>query len=130
MAHRLALLALVLLVAPALADQTPVKKPIGTWQREADSHKITFVIKADSLTVRLENSSKVEAKAACAMTADGVLFGIITAVDRSDNGPDKGDLFSFRVAVDGKQLTVSELNGTKVNDNSRKIIEGSYTRKE
>lgn len=129
MSHRVALLALVLFVAPALAEKSTVKKPVGTWHREADGHKITFAIKADTLTVTLENGSKVEAKASYGLTADGVLFGVITAVEKGDNGPEKGDLFSFRVAVDGKQLTVSELNGTRANDNSRKLVEGTYTRK-
>ena len=66
------------------------------------------------------------------MTADGLVFGVITKVEKkgTDEGPEKGDLFSFECKIDKDMLTVSDLNGSKgVSDDGRQLLQGEYTKK-
>ena len=69
--------------------------------------------------------------AAYGLTKDGVLFGYTTKVDKkgTDDGPEKGDLFSFTYKVDGDALTISDLNGSKPpSDPAKALIQGEYKR--
>jgi hypothetical protein len=121
----------VLLVLPlfSLAEKpTPSKKPLGTWQRQSEGLKITFAIKPDSLQLTLvdESGNKTKADAAIGLTNNNLLFGVITEVDSSGQGPEKGDLFSFNYEVKNGQLVISDLKGTRVNDEARKHVEGEY----
>ncbi|MFO0877556.1 MAG: hypothetical protein U0840_09290 [Gemmataceae bacterium] len=126
MSSRLMLCAIVLaLPFTVLAEEKVSKKPQGTFVREADGQKITLSFKADAMTVTV-GDDHVVVEAAYAVTGD-VLFGSITKVKKQgDGGPDKRDLFSFQFAVKDKELIVSELKGTQVNDDSRRLVEGTY----
>src|SRR5262245_52495869 len=131
MLRTVAALLLVLAVGPlALAAEKAAKKPLGTWTRESDGRKLTFGFKDDTMTVRFSHGDrKFEATAAYGVTDEGLLFGVFTKSDKKEGegGPDKGQLFSFRYEVKGNELTISDLNGTKVNDEARKHVEGVYT---
>ncbi len=106
------------------------KKPVGTWTRGADEQKITWIIKADTLTLKLKaGDTDLTIHAKYGVTDDNVLFAVITKIEKgeSDGGPSKGDLFSFSYSTTKKELTLSDLKGTRVNDDARKLIEGVYT---
>ncbi len=70
--------------------------------------------------------------AAYGETADGLVFGVITKVEKkgTDEGPEKGVLFSFQCKVDKDTLTVSDLNASAgVSDTGRQLLQGEYTKK-
>jgi hypothetical protein len=130
--------ALVLLLSflPAAAaekaDKAPAR-PIGTWARETDGHKVSFTFRADNtLTIKVaaEGGKSVEVTGAYGVTGEGMLFGVMTKVESTiDGGPEKGDLFGFTYSVSKGELTLSDFKGTKSNDRARKLIEGAYTKK-
>ncbi len=126
--------AAALLVASSLAlaaDKAPAK-PAGTWEREAGEAKITFEIKADgTMTLKVKHGDNtIDARASYGVTDEGVLFATMTKVEAKDGkGPEKGDLFSFSFTVSKGEMTISDLKGTKVNDQARKLVEGVYTKK-
>jgi hypothetical protein len=131
MPRRLAV-ALIALLLPALAaaeEKKAAKKPTGTYSREAGDRKLAFAFKADTLTISLTaGETKMTIEADYGVTKEGVLYGVMTKVEKkgTDAGPSKGDLFSFQFDVSGSELTISDLKGTHVNDESRKIVEGVY----
>jgi hypothetical protein len=117
---------------PAKAEKT--NKPIGTWTHTVNEFTVAFTIKPHGLTVEVAKSDaeSLTMNAAYGVTEDGVLFGVITKVDKkgTDEGPEKGDLFSFAYKVDGETLTVSDLNGSKPpSDPARQLIQGEYKAK-
>src|SRR5262249_30545552 len=131
MLRRVAALLLVLAVSRlGLAADKAAKKPLGTWSRESGDRKFTFDIKADTLTIKVtQGERKREATAAYGVTDEGLLFGVITRSDKKEGegGPEKGDLFCFQFEVKGSELTLSDLKGTRVNEDARKHVEGVYT---
>jgi hypothetical protein len=114
--------------AEADKKEEPVKKPVGSWSKESDEGKITFAFKADNtLKVTLKNNdTTIELDTDYGMSKDGYVFGRITKV-KGGNGPNEGDLFSFKVKVDKTTLTLSDLtSGKGADDNVKKLIEGDY----
>lgn len=131
MLRRLALVLVFVLPLFAVAEEkkAAVKKPTGSYSRESGDYKILFTFKADTLTINLTaGETKIDIDAAHGVTKDGVLFATITKVAKkgTDRGPEKGDLFSFQFAISKTELTISDLKGTNVHDESRKIVEGVY----
>ena len=63
------------------------------------------------------------------VTKDGVLYGLVTNVDKNgiDVGPAVGDLFRLRIKTDKDLLTVSEVKdgGARV----KEVFEGAYQRR-
>ena len=124
-------------LAPGHAEDKPkakaVKKPVGTWVREADGWTITFGIKDDELTLDMKDGDgkTIRCEAAYAVTKTGVLFATMLKVTKKgiDTPADKGDLFSFAFSVNDKEMTVSDLKGSHVNDDARQLIEGVYKKK-
>jgi hypothetical protein len=114
-------------------EKAAVKKPVGTWTREANNSTLTFRIRADDLTIALKDGdgNTIEIEAAYAVTKDNVLFGTMTKVTKKgiEAGPDKGDLFSFTFSANEKELTISDLKGTHTNEDARKLVEGVYKKK-
>jgi hypothetical protein len=131
--NRCAVLLLAVCLVPAFAaDKTPAK-PVGTWTRDAGGNLITFTFNADStykLKVTLDSGNEAEVEGNYGITADGTVFAIMTKASSSvDNGPEKGDLFRFTFKVEGKELTLGDLDGTRINDDARRLVEGSYAKK-
>jgi hypothetical protein len=125
-------LLVVLVVLPGLAEEkkaTP-KKPIGTWLREVGDNKLLFTFKEGGASFTMEgpNETSLTAHSAYGVTEDNTLFGIVTMVEKKgvDNGPEKGQLFSFTFKIEGDTMTVSDLNGTNINDDARNLIHGDY----
>ncbi|HBI42249.1 MAG TPA: hypothetical protein DDY78_05240 [Planctomycetales bacterium] len=117
---------------PAKAEKT--NKPIGIWSHTVNEFTATFTIKPHGLTFEVAKSDaeSLTVHAAYGVTEDGVLFGVITKIDKkgTDEGPEKGDLFSFGYKVDGETITVSDLNGSKPpSDQARQLIQGEYKAK-
>jgi len=122
--------------APTRADDNPnpkakaVKKPIGTWTREASGWTIKFVIKDGEMTIDMKDGdgNSIVCDAEYAVTKDGVLYGTMTKVTKKgiETPADKGDLFSIAFTANDKELTASDLKGTQVNDDARELIEGVY----
>jgi hypothetical protein len=124
-------LALVCAVPLAAADKK-TEKPLGTWTKAEGDRTVTFTFKADALTTVLKGGeAKIEATCDYGVTKDGVLFGRIGKVSKEgvDGGPDEGDLFSFRFKLADNKLVISDLNGTKINEEARKLVEGDYEKK-
>jgi hypothetical protein len=124
-----AALALTLACAAPLAAADEAKKPQGTWTKTDGERKITFHIKPDGMQVVLKASEdrKIEVVTDYGVTKDGILFGRVNKVTKPGNeGPEEGDLFSFRFKVEKDKLVLSDLTGTRINDEAKKIIEGDY----
>lgn len=114
-------------------SKAPVK-PLGTWEREASGVKLAFTFKADNTTSIKVSAGELDltVQGHYGVTPGGTLFGIMTGVKAKGTGegkPEKGDLFSFHFSISKDELTISDLNGSKVTDEARKIVEGVYTKK-
>jgi hypothetical protein len=117
--------------ASAADKAEKAKKPTGAWTRTANDHTVTFTFDADSLTCDLVNTNgeEIVVHAAYGATDDGLVFGVITKVEKkgTDNGPDKGDLFSFTVKTDKDTLTIGDLNGSHgKSEQASQLLEGEY----
>jgi hypothetical protein len=125
-----AALALTLACAVPAATADEVKKPpVGTWTKKEGDRTVTFQIKADGMRVVLkgEGDQKIEVDADYGVTKDGVLFGRISKVAKpGGEGPEEGELFSFRFKVEKDKLILSDLTGTKIDDGAKKLVEGDY----
>jgi hypothetical protein len=128
-----ALLGLLILspaAVPAEKEEPAARKPLGTWTRAVKDTTLTVTFKADTFTFKVEEGgSTITAHASYGVTRDGTVFGIITDVEKTGSGPDKGDLFSFRAKPAKGTLTISDLNGTNVSDEARATVQGEYKRK-
>jgi hypothetical protein len=115
-------------VLPVNAADPPAKKPAGSWTRKAGDMTITFTFKADTLEARVTNGSTIVVQADYGVTKDGTLFGIITKAKKEGtaDGPNEGDLFSFRVKVEKDTLTLSDLKGTAGGEGAKNAVEGEY----
>jgi hypothetical protein len=128
----LTMLALIVLSAPALADEKDkAKKPLGTWVREVGDNKVTIVLKADTMTFTMTANGSDLTVAAKYDLKDGLLKGTITKVEKNELGAqiDDGDKFSFKIKVEDNTLTLSELKGkddNPVEGNAKDLIEGEY----
>jgi len=122
----LAVLALTLVCATPLSAADEVKKPIGTWIKKGNP-TITFNIKADGLTATVKGDNTTEVFADYGLSKDGVLFARVNKVKKDGgDGPEEGDLFSFRFKVEKDKLVLSDLSGAKVNAEIKQIVEGDY----
>ena len=117
------------LVTVSLGEEKVTKKPLGTWVRESNGNKFVFAIKAESMTITVTTAEgSLTAEASYGVTSDGTLFGILTKVEKKgvENGPQKGDLFGFDFSANKKELTISNLKGTRTSDDAAKATEGVY----
>ncbi len=110
------------------------KKPIGAWTHTVQDVTITFTFDDDTLRCEMTkpDGTGLTADAAYGETADGLVFGVLTKVEKkgTDAGPDKGVLFSFQCKVDKDTLTVSDLNASAgVSDDGRQLLQGEYKKK-
>jgi hypothetical protein len=131
----LTLLALGSFLSAAEKPATVVKadKPSGTWTHTAGEFTVTFTF--EGLEMKIEaaknDAESVTVHAAYGVTDDGVLFGYTTSVEKKgvEEGPEKGDLFSFAYKIDGDTLTLSDLNGSKPpSEAAKQLIQGEYKR--
>jgi hypothetical protein len=134
-----AAMAATLLLGIAFAAQdTPEKKPKkndtlhkkleATWSKSEGDVKVTFQIKKHVLRCIMEKGDeKLTCDADYGLTKDGYVFGRLNKIEKSntDQGPNVGELFSFRAAVTEGTLTISDLTAPG-NGDARKLIEGDY----
>jgi hypothetical protein len=96
-------------------------------------HTLSWTFNDDNtfkLKVKLENGNDAEAEGSYGVTKEGTVFAIMTKAKSSvEGGPEKGDLFSFNFKISGKELTVGDAAGTKINDQARGLVEGTYSKK-
>jgi hypothetical protein len=117
---------------PAAPEKT--NKPAGTWTHTVNEFTVTFKFEAHNklaIQVAKNDAESVSVETAYGVTDDGVLFGYTTNVEKkgTEEGPEKGDLYSFAYKIDRETLTVSDLNGSKPpNDAARQLIQGEYKR--
>lgn len=133
MLRRMAMGLVVVLPALVAAEDKPAAKPAGTYTREAGERKVSFTFKADTVVIQVDTGTeKITIDAAYGVTKDGLLFAAITKVDRTGDGggPTKDDLFGFKYEVSKGGLTISDLKGTHVNEDSKKLVEGEYKKAE
>jgi hypothetical protein len=130
---RSAALILTLCVVPAFAADKAPGKPVGTWTREVSGHSLSWTFNDDNtfkLKVKLENGNDAEAEGNYGVTKDGTVFAIMTKAKSSvESGPEKGDLFSFNFKINGKEMIVGDAAGTKINEQARGLVEGTYAKK-
>ena len=109
-------------------------KPAGTWTHTVNEFTVTFKFEAHNklaIQVAKNDAESVAVDSAYGVTDDGVLFGYTTKVEKkgTEEGPERGDLFSFAYKIDGDTLTVSDLNGSKPpSDGAKQLIQGEYKR--
>ena len=120
-------------VATLVADEAPELKSLsGTWSKQAGEFEVEFVFKGEKLAISLKRGSdKLILDSDVAVSRDGRVFGRVAVVteDGIAGGGDKGELFTFNAKVSGKSVTVSELRGTNVSDDARKLVEGEFKKK-
>ena len=125
------ILALVLVTAVAFADDK-VKKPVGTWTREAGDMKITFAIKADKMTVTFHGpNGDLVVVSSYEVPKEGEVKGKIDNIEKNDVGAgvEEGHKYSFRYKIADGTLTISELKGNDGNDadeGAKQLVEGEY----
>ncbi len=119
------------------ADKPPTaeksNKPAGTWTRTFNEFTVTFTFKDRDMKIEAakNDAESVAVHAAYGVTDEGEVFGYTTKVDKkgTEEGPEKGDLFSFAYKIDGDTLTISDLNGSKPpSDGAKQLIQGEYKR--
>jgi hypothetical protein len=126
-----AVLAVLVFVPMGLTeDKAEVKKPLGTWVREAGNNKVAFTFEADTLTcvVTGGGGEVVTVQAAYSVTED-TLFGVVTKVEEKGgarNAPEKGDLFSFHFKVEKDMLTLDKMKTTIERPESKQLVQGEY----
>lgn len=123
---------MVAFTAVAWAAEKAPAKPVGTWERSVDSHKVAFTFNADgTMKIAVEaGTKKIDIAGEYGVTKDGSVYAVMTKVTKDiDEGPEKGDLMGFSVSVTDKELTISELKGSRMNDAAKKIVEGTYSKK-
>ena len=121
-------------LASAADKAEKAKKPTGTWTHTVQDCTITFTITDDALRCELTKTdgTSVTTDSSYGVTPDGLVFGVITKVEKkgTDDGPEKGVLFSFQCKADKDALTVSDLTASSgVSDAGRQLLQGEYKRK-
>jgi hypothetical protein len=116
------------LAIPARGEDAPAKKPIGVWTKSINDQKITFDFKEDGMVVTLViNGDTIKGEGDYGITKDGRVFGILNKVTKPGNdGPSDGDLFSFKVTIKDKKLTIDDLKGTKESTEAQQLVHGEY----
>ena len=106
------------------------KKPAGAWTRTVQDVTVTFTFEDDTLRCALTKSDGTGLTADCAygVTADGLVFGVVTKVEKkgTNEGPTEGELFSFQFTVDGDKLTISDLKTSSGGGDAKQLVEGDY----
>ena len=119
--------------ATLVADEAPELKSLsGTWSKQAGEFEVEFAFKGEKLAISLKRGSdKLILDSDVAVSRDGRVFGRVAVVteDGIAGGGEKGELFTFNAKVSGKSVTVSELRGTNVSDDARKLVEGEFKKK-
>jgi hypothetical protein len=127
----IAALALVFVTSTAGADDK-VKKPIGTWVREAGENKITFVFKDKTVTATVKlNNAELVVEASYEATKDGEIKSTITKIVKNDVGMplEEGFKFSFKHKIEDGKMTVSDLkvnDGQDAEEAQKSLVEGDY----
>ncbi len=121
-------------LASAAEKGEKAKKPTGAWTHTVNDCTVTFTFKHDALQcdVTKTDGEALQIETAYGVTADGLLFGVVTKVEKkgADAGPEKGDLFSFEYKIDKDELTLSDLNGSKpISDEAKQLLTGQFTKK-
>jgi len=120
-------------VATLVADEVPELKSLsGTWSKQAGEFEVEFAFKGEKLAISLKRGSdKLILDSDVAVSRDGRVFGRVAVVteDGIAGGGEKGELFTFNAKVSGKSVTGSELRGTNVSDDARKLVEGEFKKK-
>jgi hypothetical protein len=131
--HVAAVLAVLLAVPAGLADEKKgeVKKPLGTWVREVGGNTVSFTFEADALRCVITNAGgeRIVVHAPYGVAEGDTVFGLITKVEKTGGGPEKGELFSFHFQLDKDKLTLSDLKSTADREEAKQLVQGQYTRK-
>jgi hypothetical protein len=126
-----ALAAAVLLAAAVVARADEASKPLGTWVRRGEDHKVTLDVKPDMVrcTVTAEGGYSISVDADYIVSKDGIMLGVI----RTKGTEKKGDereldkrLFYCRFAMDKNRLVISDLAIGGDKEKVKELVEGSY----
>jgi len=127
----IAVLALVVVTATAGAEDK-VKKPVGTWVRDAGENKVTFAFKDKTLTATVKlNNGELVVEANYEATKEGEIKATITKIVKNDVGVqlEEGNKFSFKHKIADGTMTISELKnneGADAEEGPKQLVEGDY----
>jgi hypothetical protein len=124
----------VVVAAVAAAADKKGDKPLGAWTRKLpDDAVVTFTFDADKMKCEVvtANGETVTVHGAYGVTEDGLLFGVMTRVEKkgTDSGPEKGELFSFKFKPGKDVLTLSDYKSSVDRPQDKVIVEGEYKKK-
>lgn len=128
-----AVLAAGLLVVPATADEKDKKeKPVsGSYTRKAGDLDLKMEFKKDNIMVYHVSIGDV----GCVMTSkytrdkDGTFKCEVTEFEKKGDFPaskDKGYKFTFKLKIEDKKVTLSDLEGDDINADQKQAVEGEY----
>jgi hypothetical protein len=129
-----ALLTAGLLVVPAAADEKDKKEEkalTGSFTRKAGEFDFKMEFKKDKVLVFHVTTGDV----GCVMTSkyalekDGVFKCEVTEFEKKGDFPvskDKGYKFSFKLKIEDKKVTLSDLEGDDINPDQKEVVEGDY----
>ncbi len=128
-----AVLAVLFAVSTGLAQDKKVeaKKPLGTWVREVGGNTVAFTFEAETLKCVITNAAgeRITVFAPYGVAEGDTIFGLITKVEKTAGGPEKGELFSFHFQVDKDKLILSDLRSTADREEAKQLVQGEYKRK-
>lgn len=111
-------------------DKTPMP-PLGKYVKKGDEFNLTFEFKKDNVVIFKmsdgTNGCEIETKAK--YEKDSLVKCTVEKFEKLGTFPvekEKGYEFSLKWKLDGKKLVVTDFEGTDINDEARKILEGDY----
>lgn len=119
--------AMIILVAIGCgAASAKEEVPSGTWKRDLGDTRVSFTFKKGEMKSKIETpGGTIHIEGEYGITKSGILYGIVTKVKKDGNeGPQAGDLFSFRFEKKGNSLKIKNLKTQ--NPEAGRIIEGDY----
>ena len=127
----LSVLALFAFGLVAAADDKDKKEPTGSYTRKAGDMDLKIEFKKDKEMVFHGDVGDVGfvMTSKCTKDADGIYHCEVTKFEKKGDFPEpkeKGYKFTFKVEVKEKAIVMSDLNGTGINEEHKKAVEGEY----
>jgi hypothetical protein len=115
--------------ATGFAQGDKTKAPIGTWTRTVGDNKLELKFETKALIfTHKQGSDSIKVEADYAIARDGTIYGRVAKSQGGENAPKPGMLFSFRIKMGTKTITLSDLTGTDSAE-VRDLVEGEYKAK-
>jgi hypothetical protein len=109
-----ALTLVVCLASVSALTAQEITKPLGRWERKSGKNCITLIIDENRLHIISTGEKPGALHADCAMTRDGVIFGVVTSIEcEEDEDEDASKTlfdapFTFRFRIDEGALIIHD----------------------